>query len=374
VDFELSDEQAMLREASRDLLADRASVAALRQQMDGAPEVDPVLWRLAAELGWVGLLVPEEHGGSGQGLVELSVVAEELGRSVARGPFLATSVVAHAVGRHGAPDVRAEVLPGLAEGTHWATWAFAEPGLTWTLDGIRTTARMEGDFLVLNGTKTAVQDADGARWLLITAVEEGRPASYLVDRRAPGVQVRRQRSLDLTRTFSEVGLTDVRVPLSRRLAGGTEEIQRLLDDACVLLAAETLGTLDRMLELTVDYVRVRQQFGRPLGSFQAVKQACSTMAMQLLGARAVTYSAAMAADAGTADAGQTACVAAAFTSGIAGDVAGQALQLHGGIGFTWEHDLHLFLRRAKADAVLLGDAPVHRERLSTLIRARRDVA
>jgi len=306
--------------------------------------------------------------------VELSIVAEEIGRSVARGPFLPTSVVARAVSSHAAPRLRAEVLPDLAEGTSWATWALAEPGQKWTLDGIRTTARVEGDSVLLTGTKTAVQDADGARWLLVTAVEEGRPASYLVDRRAPGVQVRRQRSLDLTRTFSEVGLSDVRVPLTHRLDGGSEEIQQLLDDACVLLAAETLGTLERMLELTVDYVRVRQQFGRPIGSFQAVKQACSTMAMQMLGARAVTYSAAMAADAGTADAGQAACVAAAFTSGVAGDVAGQALQLHGGIGFTWEHDLHLFLRRAKADAVLYGDAPVHRERLSTLVRARRDVA
>jgi alkylation response protein AidB-like acyl-CoA dehydrogenase len=143
-------------------------------------------------------------------------------------------------------------------------------------------------------------------------------------------------------------------------------VRGLLDAACVVLAAETLGTLDRMLELTVEYVQVRVQFGRPIGSFQAVKQACATMAMQVMGARAATYHAAMAADAGTPDASTAACVAASYTSAIAGEVAGSALQLHGGIGFTWEHDLHLFLRRAKADAVLFGDVALHRERLCQL--------
>jgi alkylation response protein AidB-like acyl-CoA dehydrogenase len=201
----------------------------------------------------------------------------------------------------------------------------------------------------------------------VTALEDGAPAGYLVDRDAPGVTVRRQQTLDLTRSFAEVRLDDVRVPPARRLGGGAAAVRRLLDDASVLLAAETLGTLERMLELTVEYVRVRVQFGRPLGSFQAVKQACATMAMQVQGARAATYYAAMAADAGAADAERAACVAASYTSGVAGDIAGWALQLHGGIGFTWEHDLHLFLRRAKSDAVLHGDAAVHRARLTGLV-------
>lgn len=374
MDFELTDEQAMLREASRDLLTDHASPAVLRGQLDGETEVDPALWRLAAELGWVGLIVPEEYGGSGQGLVEAAIVAEELGRAVARGPFLQSSIVARAVSRGASPGTQEEVLPALAEGTAWATWAFAETGLPWTLDGLRTTARTDGDSVVLDGTKTAVQDADGARWLLVTALEDGSPASYLVDRDAPGVEVRRQRTLDLTRSFSEVRLTDVRIPAGRRLAGGAANVQQLLDDACVLSSTQTLGTLERMLEMTLDYVRVRVQFGRPIGSFQAVKQACSTMAMHVQGARAASYSAAMAADAGTADAGQAACVAASFISDVAGDVAGSALQLHGGIGFTWEHDLHLYLRRAKADAVLNGDTAVHRERLYRLIAPVRATA
>jgi len=369
MDFELTDEQAMLREASRDLLTDRAATSVVRGQLETEVEVDPALWRLAAELGWPGLLVPEEHGGAGQGLIEMALVAEEIGRAVGRGPFLATAVVGRAVARGASETLAAEVLPALAEGEAWATWAFAEPKLPWSLDGLRATARTDGDHVVLSGTKTAVQDADGARWLLVTALAEDGPASFLVDRDAPGVSVRRQRSIDLTRSFSEVRFDDVRVPVARRLAGGAAEIQQLLDDSAVLLAAETLGTLDGMLQLTLDYVRVRVQFGRPIGSFQAVKQACSRMAEQVMGVRAATYSAAMAADAGADDAATTACVAASYSSSVAGEVAGAALQLHGGIGFTWEHDLHLFLRRAKADGVLQGDSAVHRDRLVNAVTA-----
>ncbi len=374
MDFELTDEQAMLREASRDLLTDRAPVGVLREHLDDDAEVDAALWRLAGELGWTGLVVSEEHGGSGQGLVELALVAEEIGRAVARGPFLPTSLAGLAVDRDGGDSLRPEVLPTLAEGRAWATWAFAEPHRPWTVEGLSTTARPDGDGVVLSGTKTAVQDADGARWLLVTASEEGIATNFLVDRNTPGVTVRRQRTLDLTRSFAEVVLDGVRVPAAHRLGGGQAGVQRLLDDAAVLHAADTLGTLQRMLELTVEYVRVRVQFGRPIGSFQAVKQTCATMSMHVQGARAATYYAAMAADAGAEDAARAACVAAAYTSAVAGEVAGSALQLHGGIGFTWEHDLHLFLRRAKSDAVLYGDAALHRARLVGLLAGRAAVA
>src|SRR3954471_10679100 len=246
MDFELTDEQAMLREASRDLLTDRAPVAVLREQLDDDAEVDPALWRLAGELGWTGLVVSEEHGGAGQGLVELALVAEEIGRAVARGPFLATSLVGRAVDRDGGDSLRTGVLPALAEGAAWATWAFAEPHRPWTVEGLSSTARPDGDGVVLSGAKTAVQDADGARWLLVTAREDGVPTNYLVDRSAPGVTVRRQRPLDLTRSFAEVVLDNVRVPAAQRLGGGEAGVRRLLDDAAVLHAADTLGTLQRM--------------------------------------------------------------------------------------------------------------------------------
>ncbi|WP_019068062.1 acyl-CoA dehydrogenase family protein [Streptomyces hokutonensis] len=368
MNFELSEEQAMLREASRDLLSDRAPMAVVRASMDRSEDVDPELWRLTADLGWPGLALPEEYGGSGQGLVELALVAEEIGRALGRGPFLPTAVVGRALAYGGSERLRSEVLSALATGDGWATWAFAEPHAPWTLEGIHATARTDGDGVVLDGVKTVVQDAGGARWLLVTALHDGVPASFLVDRAAPGVTVRRQRVLDPTRAFHEVRLDAVRVPLDARLDGGPDDIQALLDEASVLRCADALGVMERMLELTVEHTKNRVQFGRPIGSFQAVKHACADMALLAHGTRAATYYAAMAADAGAADTARAACGAASYASAGTGEVAARALQLHGGIGFTWEHDLHLHLRRARADRVLYGDAAVHRDRLCTLLQ------
>ena len=368
VNFELSEEQEMLREASRDLLSDRAPIGHVRAWTDRDEDVDPEVWRLTAGLGWPGLGLPEEYGGTGQGLVELTLVAEELGRALGRGPFAPTSAVGRALAAAGSPELRAEVLPELASGSGWATWAFAEPHAPWSLDGIRATARTDGDAIVLDGVKTAVQDAGGARRLLVTARHDGVPASFLVDRAGPGVTVRRQQVLDLTRSFYEVRFHGVRVPHERRLDARPEEIQRLLDEASVLRCADALGVMQRMLELTVEHTGSRVQFGRPIGTFQAVKHACADMALLVHGARAATSYAAMSADAGADDAGRAACAAASYVAAGAAEFAARALQLHGGIGFTWEHDLHLHLRRARADSVLYGDAAVHRDRLCTLLR------
>ena len=368
MNFELSEEQDMLRQASRDLLSERAPIERVRAWAEGAEDVDPAMWRLTAGLGWPGLGLPEEFGGAGQGLVEMALVAEESGRALGRGPVTPTAIVGRAVAAAGSPALRAEVLPALATGEEWATWAFAEPRAPWSLDGVHATARSEADGFVLDGVKTAVQDAGGARRLLVTACQDGAPASFLVDRTAPGVTVRRQQVLDLTRAFYEIRFEGVRVSRDRRLAAGPADIQRLLDDASVLRCADALGVMERMLELTVDHTTSRVQFGRPIGSFQAVKHACADMALLVHGARAATYYAAMTADAGAEDAARAACAAASYVAAGAGEVAARALQLHGGIGFTWEHDLHLHLRRARADSVLYGDAAVHRDRLCTLLR------
>ncbi|MFI1927931.1 acyl-CoA dehydrogenase family protein [Streptomyces sp. NPDC020377] len=368
MNFELSEEQDMLRGTSRDLLSDRAPIAHVRAWTDRDEDVDPEVWRLTADLGWPGLGLPEEYGGAGQGLVELALVAEEIGRALGRGPFAPTAIVGRALAAAASPELRAEVLPALAAGSDWATWAFAEPHAPWSLDRVRTTARTERDTIVLDGDKTAVQDAGGAHWLLVTARHDGVPASFLVDRAAAGLTVRRQQVLDPTRSFYEVRLEGVRVPAERRLACGPDEIQRLLDDGSVLRCADALGVMERMLELTVEHTKSRVQFGQPIGAFQAVKHACADMALLVHGARAATAYAAMAADAGADEASRAACATASYVAAGTGEVAARALQLHGGIGFTWEHDLHLHLRRARADSVLYGDAAVHRGRLCTLLR------
>ncbi|MFK4100317.1 acyl-CoA dehydrogenase family protein [Streptomyces sp. NPDC019531] len=368
MNFELSDEQAMVREASRDLLSDHSPVDRVRAWLDRDEDADPELWSQAALLGWPGLALPEEYGGAGQGLVELALVAEEAGRALGRVPFLPTVIVGNALAAAGSPGLRAEVLPELAAGSKWATWAFAEPHAPWTLDGVAATARTDGAEFVLDGVKTAVQDAAGAHWLLVTARHENEPASFLVDRDTPGVTVRRQRVLDPTRAFHEVRFEAVHLPADRRLDAGPAEIQRLLDDAAVLHCADALGVMERLLELTVEHTGTRVQFGRPIGTFQAVKHTCADMALRVHGTRAATSYAAMAADAGSPDAARSVAAAASYTSVAASEVAARALQLHGGIGFTWEHELHLYLRRAKADGVLYGDAGVHRARLCALLR------
>ncbi|GLY38937.1 acyl-CoA dehydrogenase [Amycolatopsis sp. NBRC 101858] len=367
MDFELNAEQLMLREASRRMLAERAPLD--REHIDRGETVSvPGLWQLGVELGWTGLAVPEGYGGTGQGLTELILVAEELGRAAAPGPFVPTALVALAVSRAHGAALRAEVLPELAEGTA-ATWAFAEPGRAWAPEEIGTTARAVDGGFVLDGVKSVVQDAADARWLLVTALAGTETATLLVDRSAPGVSIRRHQAMDPTRTFHEVRFEGVLVPAERLVDSGADASRRLLDDASILTAADALGVMERLLTLTVDHVSARVQFGRPIGSFQAVKQACASMAMDVQATRAATYYAAMAADAGAPDAARAACAAASQAGSAARRVAGHALQLHGGIGFTWEHDLHLYLRRAMVDAALHGDPAQHDERLCGLLLA-----
>ena len=270
MDFELSDEQVMLREASRDMLADRVTID--RERVDaGADPFDADLWRLGCGLGWTGLAVPEPYGGTEQGLAELVLVSEELGRAAAAGPFVPSALVARAVARSGTAALRAQVLPALADGAAAATLALAEPGRSGLPEDIGTVARPADGGYVLDGVKTAVQDAGNVRLILVTALLGQEPVLLLVDAAAPGVRIRRQECLDLTRAFCEVRFDGVAVPGDRLLDGGSPAVQLLLDAACVLTAADALGAMERMLALTVEHVCTRRQFGRPIGTFQAVK-------------------------------------------------------------------------------------------------------
>jgi alkylation response protein AidB-like acyl-CoA dehydrogenase len=366
VDFVLSDEQQMLKAATRDLLADQSASVDVRRSLD-SEERPAKLWSLGSDLGWAGLAVPEVHGGSGQGLVELSLVAEELGRAGARTPFVPTVLAAAAIARGGSPTLQAEVLPALADGSVTGAWAVAEAGRPWSVDPPLSSATVDGDELVVSGCWTLVQDASEAGWLLVTTAMAGEPVLVLVEAGVTGLSVRRQEVLDLTRTFHEVRLDNVRLPAARRLQLEATQLQRLLDDAAVMTSADALGAGQHLLAMTVDYAKVRQQFGRAIGSFQAIKHKLATMRIGLQGAHAATYYAAMAADAGAPDAPRAAAVAKAYTSEAMSALAGEALQVHGGIGFTWEHDLHLYLRRIRVDAVLYGDVPLHQERLCALL-------
>jgi alkylation response protein AidB-like acyl-CoA dehydrogenase len=350
VDFELTEEQAALREVSRGMLTVSCPPQLVRSLAVSGKDVGDKLWQRGAELGWTGLAVPEEHDGAGQGLVELCLVAEEIGRAAAPGAFADSALIGLALARFGRP----ELLPALAAGDLKASLAWHGPA----------AGRYDGGDLMLSGRATAVQAAVAADWLLVTAAtDQDAPRDRLVLVQRARTAVEPRRTLDETRRWYDVVLDGVRVRAADVVSADQADIRWLADAAAVLSAADSLGVGERLLEMTVGHVKVREQFGRPLGSFQSVKHKVAGMLMTLKGARAATYYAAMALDAGVADATVAASVAKAFTAEGVAALAGEALQAHGGIGFTWEHDLHLYLRRAKVNEMLYGTPAEHYERL-----------
>jgi alkylation response protein AidB-like acyl-CoA dehydrogenase len=349
VDFELSEDQAMLREVSRDMLTTSCTSELVRAVSTSGRDFDERLWQRGAELGWPSLAVPEDQDGAGQGLVELTLVAEELGRVVAPGPFLDTALAAMAVAAGGSTDV----LGALSEGEAKAALALG-PGVT---------ASADGDKLHLSGRLGFVQSAASVDWLLVLAAGDT-PRLVLIE--AGALTSARRRTLDESRSWHAVDVNDIVVPGSQLLATG-EEAEWFLHAATVLASADLLGIGERLVQMTVEYTKVREQFGRPIGSFQVIKHKAAEMVKLLKGVRAATYYAAMALDARLPDAPLAVSVAKAYASEGINDLAGEALQTHGGIGFTWEHDLHLYLRRAKVDQALYGDAAVHHERVVSLL-------
>lgn len=329
MDFELDDDQAQLRELTGKLLASLVSSDMIRAAESGV-DLDEELWARGAQMGWTGLLVPEEHGGAGMGLAELVLVAEQLGRSAAPGPFLETALVAHAA----AGKLDPAVVAGLASGEQRGT-------------------------VVLPGSPSLVHAAGSVDHLLVL-----RPGSAVIAP-AEAARPRRRRTLDLSRGWYDIDADTGALPGAVEVASGSDAT-RLVDMATVLVAADLLGIGEWLLTTTVSYTSVREQFGRRIGSFQALKHKASNMLMDLKGVRAATYYAAMAIDAGTPDAGRAASVAKGFASERIPVAAGEALQIHGGIGFTYEHDLHVYLRRAKVGAVLAGDAAAHYDRVARL--------
>jgi len=338
MDFELNEEQSMLREVSRTMLSANCTSELVRALAGSSKDLDEKLWQRGAELGWTGLAVPEELGGSGQGLVELCLVAEELGAAVAPGPVAETALAAMILART-APHLD-RVIAGLAEGVLKASWAVGEAG---------------------SHRLSPVHGATSADHVLVSMDVDGSPALVLLD--VADLRPVARRTLDESRRWYDVPVADVAVAQHRILTRDPAEIRWAEDAATVLVAADALGIGQRLLLMTVEYVKVREQFGRPIGSFQAIKQKVANMAMTVKGVRAATYYAAMALDAGLPAASLATSVAKAHASTGISEVAGEALQAHGGIGFTWEHDLHLYLRRAKVDEVIQGDAAKHQSRV-----------
>jgi alkylation response protein AidB-like acyl-CoA dehydrogenase len=356
MDFDLSEDQLALREGARALLDDRAETSHVRRVAESDDRWDHDLWTAMVDQGWLGIAVPEDEGGVGLGAVELAVLLEEVGRHVAPAPFLPT-VLAIEIARLAGDASLVERL--LAGGTVAC--------VAWSRRADAVTATPAGGDWALTGRPDPVPFASMAGIALVTAVDADGPGVFFVDLDAVG-RPAAEPAMDLTRPVAWLDLSGTP---ARRL-GGPDLATALLDRGATATALEMLGGADRALSMAVDYAKERVQFGRPIGSFQAVKHRCADMLVDVEGMRSTAYWAAWCLAADDADRSIAASTAKTWASDASKRVMAGALQVHGGIGFTWEHDLHLFMKRAQLDQLAFGDAVFHRERLAALLRPKVD--
>ncbi len=382
--FELTEEQELLRQTARDFLAAESPMKSVRGVMERGDPYASDTWERMSELGWMGLSIPERYGGSGLGPIELSIVIEELGRALAPVPFVPTQIAARAICEGGSGDQREKWLSAISGGDLIGTLAFDEPhaALDLALDAashaapdaqVGVLAARDAQGWELSGSKWFVPDAQVADLLVVTARSDPREPEigmFAVPRDTPGVRIEPMISMDPLRKLSTVRFESVRVPESALLGGAADAagaLRRTLDFAMVAICAEMLGGAEACMETSVAYAKQREQFGRPIGSYQAIKHKCADMLFQVESARSITYYAAWALGANREEAGLRAAMAKAYLSDAYRSVSGENIQIHGGVGFTWEYDCHLFFKRARSDEMWLGDGVHHRERVAQLL-------
>jgi alkylation response protein AidB-like acyl-CoA dehydrogenase len=368
MDFAFSEEQEMLRSSTRDFLAKECPPKLVRTLMDGPDAYDPALWKKIAGLGWTSLGIPERYGGAG-GFLDLIVVLEECGRALLPGPFFATMGLAvPALIEAGSEAQQKEVLGAIAEGKARATLAFTEPSGRWDAAGVTLAAKPVGGGWQLDGIKLFVPDAEGADYTVVAARTRGEGEDgislFLIKGRPKGMTVTPLKTLDMTRRWNEVRFD--RVELSAEALMGAPHkawpaLKRALEWATGALCAEMIGGAQKVLEASTEYAKTRHQFGKPIGIYQAVSHKLADMLVLSESGRSATYYAAWAVEADAPDRALASSMAKAYVSDAYRKVAGDGIQVHGGIGFTWEHDMHLYFKRAKASEVTLGDATYHRE-------------
>jgi alkylation response protein AidB-like acyl-CoA dehydrogenase len=364
-----SPEQEELRQSVRRFLSEKSPVAQARALMETEQGYDPAVWhQAAAQLGLQGIAIGEEYGGAGFTFVEQAIVLEELGRCLYCGPYFASAVLAAtALLASGDEKAKHEYLPGIAAGEIIATLAFTEDDGSWDGASPGTAARADGDGWTLHGHKNFVLDGRDASLLLVLGRTPAGLSMFAVDGNADGLRRTALPTLDQTRRLARVEFDQVPAVLTGSDGQAAAVLDRTLDVAALALAAEQLGGAQAALDMAVGYAQTRHQFGRPVGSFQAIKHRCADLLLEVESTRsAVSYGAwAVAEDSGEVPA--VASLAQAHASETFSHVAAENIQIHGGIGFTWEHDAHLYFKRAKSSELLLGDAAYHRERLAARI-------
>jgi alkylation response protein AidB-like acyl-CoA dehydrogenase len=369
MNFAFSEEQDELRRSVRRFLEDRSPMTEVRRLMETEEGYDPDVWhQMANQLGLQSLTVPESYGGAGFSFVELAVVLEETGRALLGGPLFPTVALAiPALLASGDEAAKADLLPGICSGETIATVALTEDSGRWDLDGIEATATASGDGWRIDGQKMFVLDGQAATLLLVAARTPAGVSLFAVDGNAPGVTKTPLATMDQTRKQARVTFSQTPGRLVGEDGGAGPVLAKMLDQAAVALAAEQVGGAQRCLDMSVDYAKTRIQFGRPIGSFQAIKHKCADMLLEVESAKSAAYYAAWAAAEDSDELPVVASLAKSYCSEAYFHAAAENIQIHGGIGFTWEHDAHLYFKRAKSSELLLGDPAYHRELLAQRI-------
>lgn len=369
VNFAFNEEQEELRKTVRQFLEAKSPETAVREQMDTEAGFDPAVWQqMGEQLGLQGLVIPEEYGGSGYGYIELVVILEEMGRALLCAPFFSSVVLAANTLIHSGDEAaKAEYLPGIASGETIATLALTEENGRWDEAGVTIEATANGDSWTISGTKLYVLDGHTANLLLVAARTPGGVSLFAVPADAAGVERTPLATMDQTRKQAKITFTDTPARLIGTEGGGWPVLERVLDLAAVALAAEQVGGAQFCLEMAVQYAKDRVQFGRPIGSFQAIKHKCADMLLEVESAKSAAYYAGWCASELNDELPSVASLAKAYCSEAYFHAAAENIQIHGGIGFTWEHPAHLYFKRAKSSELLFGDPTYHRELLAQRI-------
>ena len=367
MDFGFSEEQEMLRDAAKRFLTDNCSTKYVRQMMADATAHDPAFWQKLVGQGWPGLLIPEQYGGANGTFLDMTVIVEEMGKALTPGPFLAAALLGAPTFIEGASDaLKAEFLPKIAEGKFIPTVAIAEAPGRFDAGGIELKAIKKGSGYTVTGEKFFVPDAHVADVIIVAVRTSGSGDNGItllcIPAKEKGLTVTQLKTVDMTRRMCHIKFDNVQADtVIGKENDGWPVLRRVLDVATAALSTEMVGTAQKALDTAVEYAKTRVQFGKPIGSFQAIKHKCVDMMVAVENARSLTYYAAWTVDERVPEAATAVPMAKAYASDMGKNVTSEAIQVHGGIGFTWEHDMHLYHRRALAGEANLGNAPIHRE-------------
>jgi alkylation response protein AidB-like acyl-CoA dehydrogenase len=369
MNFAFTDEQEELRKTVRSFLENKSSEEAVREQMETETGYDPAVWsQMGEQMGLQGLSIPEEYGGSGYGFVELGIVLEEMGRALLCAPFFSTAVLAaNTLLQSGDEEAKQKYLPGIASGETIATLAYTEPSGKWDESGITMEATKSGDGYTLSGTKSFVLDGHTASLIIVAAKTGAGTSLFAVEGDASGLTRTALSTMDQTRKQAKLDFDNTPATLIGQEGAGWTTLSTVLDLAAVALAAEQVGGAQKVLEMAVEYAKVRVQFGRPIGSFQAIKHKCADMLLEVESAKSAAYYGMWCASEMNDELPSTASLAKAYCSEAYFHAAAENIQIHGGIGFTWEHPAHLYFKRAKSTELMFGDPTYHREQLAQRI-------